>query len=77
MANFEAVRTQAADKIGLVLQGKGGIVHRRGIHFRLAQGETQLRQMGHFIYLAAGRLEEDRRADAAMDVSQGAFSIGV
>lgn len=63
--------------LGLALQGKRGVVHGRSVHLRRTEGEAQLRQVRELVRPAAGRSEEDRRPDAAVDVSQRAPCVGV
>ena len=73
----KAVPAHFADKKAGGLQRIGCIVNGRRFDFRLAQGEPQLRQMGHLFRLPAGRFKEYRRSHAPVNVPQRAGSVGI
>ena len=52
-------------------------IHGSGLHVWLAKRKAQFWQMGDLFDLSAGRLEENRRANSAMDTSERPFSVGV
>lgn len=77
MADLEAIRANPTDEVRLGFQRKCCRVHRGGINIRLAQGESQLRQVSYLVYLSARGLKEDRRPHAAVDIPQGSLSVRV
>ena len=47
------------------------------VQLRLAEGEAQLGKVRDLVGLPAGRLEQDRGADAPVDVAQRPLGVGV
>ena len=66
-----------ADEVGAVLERERGVVDRRRVQLRLAEGEAQLREVRDLVGLPAGRLEQDRGADTPVDVAQRSLGVGV
>ena len=73
----EAVRSDLADEEPSRLQRARGIVDARGLDLGLAEGESQLGQVGDLVHLPAGGFEEDGRAHAAMDIAERPPGIGI
>jgi hypothetical protein len=70
IADPEAIRSRLAHEIGAILEREGGVVDRRRVQLRLAEGEAELREVRHLVGLPAGGLEQDRGSDAPVDVAQ-------
>ena len=77
MVDAEAVRADLANEEPGPLQRGGGVVDGGGVQLRFAQGEAQLRQVGHLIDLPAGGLEQDGGTDPPMNVPQGAGGVRI
>jgi hypothetical protein len=75
--HLEAIRPDTLDEERLRLKGRGRCINRGRVQVRLAQRESQVGQVRNAIHLSAGRLEEDRRAHAPMDVPQHARGIRI
>ncbi len=75
MVNAIAVGPNLANKESACLQRCCSTVDRGGIHVRIAQRETQFGQVGHFVNLPAGRLEQDGGAYATVNVAKRACGI--
>ena len=77
MVDAEAVRADLADEEPRRFERRRRRVDGGRLDVRLAEREPQLGQMGHLVDLSARRLEQDRRADAPVDVAQRPLRVGV
>ena len=77
VADTEAIGTGLADEVRPAFKSHGGVVDGGRIQLGLAQREAQLWKMGHLVGLATRRLEENRGADAPVDVAKRTLGVGV
>ena len=77
MVDSIAVGAHLADEETGPFQGDGGVVYGGGVDLGLSESEAQFGQMGDLVHLSAGGLEEDGRADSAMDVAQSSPGVRI
>src|SRR5262249_44829044 len=77
IADAKGVRSRFTHEVGAILECERGVVDRRRVQLWLAEGEAEFREMGHLLGLPAGGLEQDRGADAPVDVAKRSLGISV